>query len=124
MAIACDRGQLPAPLTAPFAGPARARCGDDGRSAGTVPEGARNVPENARIVTNDAYAELSRTYKSAPGILGKTQRCPRILRVASIGMTALERRVNMTAVLLPFVVVAIAVPLLWGDLVGWSDVAV
>jgi stearoyl-CoA desaturase (delta-9 desaturase) len=30
----------------------------------------------------------------------------------------------MTAVLLPFVVVAIAVPLLWGDLVGWSDVAV
>src|SRR6201999_4532216 len=40
------------------------------------------------------------------------------------GMTALERRVNMTAVLLPFMVVAIAVPLLWGDLVGWSDVAV
>ena len=40
------------------------------------------------------------------------------------GMTALERRVNMTAVLLPFVVVAIAVPLLWGNLVGWSDVAV
>jgi stearoyl-CoA desaturase (delta-9 desaturase) len=39
-------------------------------------------------------------------------------------MTAIERRVNMTAVLLPFVVVAIAVPLLWGDLVGWSDVAV
>jgi stearoyl-CoA desaturase (delta-9 desaturase) len=30
----------------------------------------------------------------------------------------------MTAVLLPFVVVAIAVPLLWGDLVGWSDVFV
>jgi stearoyl-CoA desaturase (Delta-9 desaturase) len=38
-------------------------------------------------------------------------------------MTALERRVNMTAVLLPFVAVAIAVPLLWGDLVGLSDVA-
>ena len=37
-------------------------------------------------------------------------------------MTALERRVNMAAVLLPFVVVAIAVPLLWGDLFGWSDV--
>jgi stearoyl-CoA desaturase (delta-9 desaturase) len=30
----------------------------------------------------------------------------------------------MTAVLLPFVVVAIAVPLLWGDLIGWSDVTV
>src|SRR4051812_10623814 len=39
-------------------------------------------------------------------------------------MTALERRVNMTAVFLPFLVVAVAVPLLWGDLVGWSDVAV
>jgi len=35
-----------------------------------------------------------------------------------------ERRVNMTAVFLPFFVVAVAVPLLWGDLVGWSDVAV
>jgi len=32
--------------------------------------------------------------------------------------------VNMTAVFLPFFVVAVAVPLLWGDLVGWSDVAV
>jgi stearoyl-CoA desaturase (Delta-9 desaturase) len=39
-------------------------------------------------------------------------------------MTALERRVNMTAVLLPFVVVAVAIPLLWGHLLGWSDVAV
>jgi len=37
-------------------------------------------------------------------------------------MTALERRVNMTAVLLPFVVVAVAIPLLWGHLLGWSDV--
>src|ERR1700742_5343845 len=39
-------------------------------------------------------------------------------------MTALERRVNMTAVFLPFVVVAVAIPFLWGDLLGWSDVAV
>jgi stearoyl-CoA desaturase (delta-9 desaturase) len=39
-------------------------------------------------------------------------------------MTALERRVNMTAVFLPFLVVATAVPLLWGHLVGWSDVVV
>ena len=30
----------------------------------------------------------------------------------------------MTAVLLPFVVVAVAIPLLWGHLLGWSDVAV
>jgi stearoyl-CoA desaturase (delta-9 desaturase) len=39
-------------------------------------------------------------------------------------MTALERRVNMAAVFLPFLVLIVAVPLLWGDLVGWSDVAV
>ncbi|HET6550066.1 MAG TPA: fatty acid desaturase [Solirubrobacter sp.] len=39
-------------------------------------------------------------------------------------MTALERRVNMTAVFLPFAVVAVAIPLLWGDWVGWSDIAV
>ncbi len=39
-------------------------------------------------------------------------------------MTALERRVNMAAVFLPFVVVAAAVPLLWGNLLGWSDVVV
>jgi stearoyl-CoA desaturase (Delta-9 desaturase) len=37
-------------------------------------------------------------------------------------MTALERRVNMTAVLLPFIALAVAIPLLWGDLIGWSDV--
>ena len=39
-------------------------------------------------------------------------------------MTALERRVNITAVFLPFVVVAVAVALMWGHWVGWSDVAV
>ena len=39
-------------------------------------------------------------------------------------MTALERRVNMTAVFLPFVVVAVMIPLLWGNLVGWSDIVV
>jgi len=39
-------------------------------------------------------------------------------------MTALERRVNITAVFLPFAVVAVAVPLMWGHWVGWSDVAV
>ena len=40
------------------------------------------------------------------------------------GMTALERRVNMAAVFLPFLVVAAAVPLLWGNLLGWSDIVV
>src|SRR5918912_1443223 len=40
------------------------------------------------------------------------------------GMTALERRVNITAVFLPFIVVAVAVALMWGHWVGWSDVAV
>jgi stearoyl-CoA desaturase (Delta-9 desaturase) len=39
-------------------------------------------------------------------------------------MSKLERRVNITAVVVPFLAVAIAVPLLWGDWVGPSDVAV
>src|SRR3954467_4898683 len=39
-------------------------------------------------------------------------------------MTALERRVNMTAVFVPFAVTAAAIALLWGDWIGWSDVAV
>jgi stearoyl-CoA desaturase (delta-9 desaturase) len=39
-------------------------------------------------------------------------------------MTKLERRVNMAAVVVPFVVVAVAVPLLWGDWIGPSDVIV
>src|SRR5918994_2339296 len=39
-------------------------------------------------------------------------------------MTRLQRQVNMTAVVLPFVVVVAAVPLLWGSLVGPSDLVV
>jgi stearoyl-CoA desaturase (delta-9 desaturase) len=39
-------------------------------------------------------------------------------------MTRLERRVNMAAVFLPFLITAAAVVVLWGDWVGWSDVAV
>jgi stearoyl-CoA desaturase (delta-9 desaturase) len=39
-------------------------------------------------------------------------------------MTALERRVNIAAVFLPFAVAAAAVALMWGHWVGWSDVAV
>jgi stearoyl-CoA desaturase (Delta-9 desaturase) len=39
-------------------------------------------------------------------------------------MTKLERRVNMAAVVIPFLVVALAVPLLWGDWIGPSDVIV
>jgi stearoyl-CoA desaturase (Delta-9 desaturase) len=39
-------------------------------------------------------------------------------------MTRLERNVNMTAVLFPFLVVAAAIPLLWGQLVGPSDLLV
>src|SRR5262245_7871395 len=37
-------------------------------------------------------------------------------------MTKLERRVNIAAVLVPFLVVAVAVPLLWGDWIGPADV--
>src|SRR3954449_5270527 len=39
-------------------------------------------------------------------------------------MTSLERRVNIAAVAVPFLVVALAVPLLWGEWVGVSDVIV
>jgi stearoyl-CoA desaturase (Delta-9 desaturase) len=39
-------------------------------------------------------------------------------------MTRLERNVNIAAVLLPFLVVVAAVPLLWGSLVGPSDLVV
>jgi stearoyl-CoA desaturase (Delta-9 desaturase) len=39
-------------------------------------------------------------------------------------MTKLERRVNMTAVVVPFLAVASAVPLLWGDWIGPTDVIV
>ena len=39
-------------------------------------------------------------------------------------MTRLERNVNVTAVVLPFLVVAVAVPLLWGRLISRSDVIV
>src|SRR5215210_3367177 len=45
-------------------------------------------------------------------------------RLASMTMTRLERNVNITAVLLPFLVVAAAIPLLWGRLIGPSDVIV
>lgn len=37
-------------------------------------------------------------------------------------MTKLERRVNIAAVVVPFLAVAVAVPLLWGEWVGPSDV--
>ena len=39
-------------------------------------------------------------------------------------MTKLERRVNIAAVVVPFLAVALAVPLLWGDWIGPSDVIV
>jgi stearoyl-CoA desaturase (delta-9 desaturase) len=39
-------------------------------------------------------------------------------------MTRLQRNVNITAVLLPFVVVVVAVALLWGRLIGPSDLVV
>jgi stearoyl-CoA desaturase (delta-9 desaturase) len=39
-------------------------------------------------------------------------------------MTRLERRLNIAAVAVPFLVVALAVPLLWGEWIGVSDVIV
>src|SRR3954465_12330883 len=39
-------------------------------------------------------------------------------------MTRLERNVNLTAVILPLAGIAVAIPLLWGDLVGPTDLAI
>src|SRR5215211_4511341 len=39
-------------------------------------------------------------------------------------MTRLQRNVNMAAVVVPLLIVVVAVPLLWGSLVGPSDLAV
>lgn len=39
-------------------------------------------------------------------------------------MTRLERNVNLTAVFLPLLGIAVAVPLLWGNLLGPTDVAI
>jgi stearoyl-CoA desaturase (delta-9 desaturase) len=39
-------------------------------------------------------------------------------------MTRLERNVNLTAVFLPPLAIAIAVPLLWGSLLGTSDIVI
>jgi len=37
-------------------------------------------------------------------------------------MSRMTRTINLVAVFGPFVALAVAIPLLWGDLVGWSDV--
>ncbi|MFL5844364.1 MAG: acyl-CoA desaturase [Solirubrobacteraceae bacterium] len=39
-------------------------------------------------------------------------------------MTRFERNVNLTAVIVPLLAIAVAVPLLWGDLLGPADVAI
>ena len=39
-------------------------------------------------------------------------------------MTRLERNANIAAVIIPFLAVLAAVPLLWNHLVGWSDVGI
>ena len=36
-------------------------------------------------------------------------------------MTRLHRNVNIAAVVLPFVAVLAAIPMLWNELVGWTD---
>ncbi|HZO36063.1 MAG TPA: fatty acid desaturase, partial [Solirubrobacteraceae bacterium] len=37
-------------------------------------------------------------------------------------MSRMTRTINLVAVFGPFVALAVAIPLLWGDLLGWSDV--
>jgi stearoyl-CoA desaturase (delta-9 desaturase) len=39
-------------------------------------------------------------------------------------MTRLERRVNLAAVIVPFLVIVLSVPLLWGSWIGAADIAV
>jgi len=39
-------------------------------------------------------------------------------------MTRLQRNANIAAVILPFVAVIVAVPLLWNSLIGWTDVGI
>jgi stearoyl-CoA desaturase (Delta-9 desaturase) len=39
-------------------------------------------------------------------------------------MSRLQRNVNVAAVILPFAAFLVAIPLLWNQLVGWSDLAV
>ena len=39
-------------------------------------------------------------------------------------MTRLQRNANIAAVIVPFVAVLAAIPLLWNELIGWTDVAI
>jgi stearoyl-CoA desaturase (Delta-9 desaturase) len=39
-------------------------------------------------------------------------------------MTRLQRNANIAAVIVPFIAVVAAIPLLWNSLVGWTDVAI
>jgi stearoyl-CoA desaturase (Delta-9 desaturase) len=88
-------------------------------------------PRRLGVLFGSAYDEDRET----AAIVGKLQepvaesrrrrQCGRrVWRLASVGMTRLERNVNITAVVLPFLVVAASVPLLWGRLIGPSDVIV
>jgi stearoyl-CoA desaturase (delta-9 desaturase) len=43
--------------------------------------------------------------------------------VASRAVTRLHRNVNIAAVVLPFVAFLAAIPMLWNELVGWTDLA-
>ncbi|HYJ00191.1 MAG TPA: hypothetical protein VEX36_11040, partial [Thermoleophilaceae bacterium] len=39
-------------------------------------------------------------------------------------MTRLQRNANIAAVIIPFVAVIAAIPLLWNQLVGWTDLGI
>lgn len=39
-------------------------------------------------------------------------------------MTRLQRNANIVAVILPFLAVVVAIPLLWNELIGWADVGI
>ena len=48
----------------------------------------------------------------------------RFLRLSLQVMTRLQRNANVVAVIVPFVAVLAAIPLLWNRLIDWSDVAI
>ncbi len=48
---------------------------------------------------------------------------PRFCAVASRPVTRFHRNVNIAAVILPFVAFLAAIPMLWNELVGWTDLA-
>jgi stearoyl-CoA desaturase (delta-9 desaturase) len=59
-----------------------------------------------------------------PGVALRTSQEHEMLVSYRHAMTRLERNVNLAAVFVPIIGIAVAVPLLWGNLLGPTDVAI